>query len=188
MKKEQVKIVGELQKYKQLYLNKQEELESTNSGMTERIEKQYNEKNVLITEINTNNIELKKLKEEVNLHKSEKEALKIILREKENMVEHLNSSIAQVEIKRKKIEGYEVQLRETQAALGEIEVQTANLKLETDRKDAIIQNCNKKITSLEAKLVQYQEEFGKLEKSVILERESYAESSFIIKEAQQECQ
>lgn len=65
-----------------MYSSKKEELEDLNEGISERIEKQYNEKNVLIKEINTNNIEIKRLREEVNLHKSEKEALKMVLREK----------------------------------------------------------------------------------------------------------
>jgi hypothetical protein len=44
------------------------------------------------------------------------------------------------------------------------------LRSEAERKDAIIQNSSKKVTNLEAKLLQYQEEFSRLEKSVISAR------------------
>jgi exonuclease VII large subunit len=99
-------MTKELNKYRQLYSSKQEELEDLNSGISDRIERQCNEKSVLIKEINSNNIELKRLKEEIHLHKSEKEMLKIVLKEKEAVIEHLNASVLQVEAKRKKIEGY----------------------------------------------------------------------------------
>lgn len=62
----------ELTKYRQLYSSKQSELEDLNEGLSERITKENCEKNVLIKEINSNNIEIKRLKEELNLQKSEK--------------------------------------------------------------------------------------------------------------------
>lgn len=58
---------------------------------------------MLIKEINTNNIEIKRLKQEINLHKSQKQALKIVLREKQTMIEELNNSVVQVQIKKKKV-------------------------------------------------------------------------------------
>jgi hypothetical protein len=64
------------------------------------------------------------------------------------IIGELNASIGQVEIRRKKIEGYEVQLRESQAALNEIEIQMTKVKTETEKKDAVIHNNNKKVIVL----------------------------------------
>lgn len=51
-----------------------------------------------------------------------------MLKEKETVIEELNSSIVQVELKKKKVEGYEIQLRESQSTLQEIELQLNKLK------------------------------------------------------------
>lgn len=53
---------GELRKYRELYSSKQSELDDLSDGLSSRICKENNEKNVLIKEINSNNIEIKRLK------------------------------------------------------------------------------------------------------------------------------
>ena len=87
-------------------------MDSISSELSSKIEKDQKDKNLFVKEINNKQIEINNLNEKVKYHRSEIGTLKIYLDEKDSVIKELEEKLAQVDMKKKKIESYEFQLKE----------------------------------------------------------------------------
>jgi predicted nuclease with TOPRIM domain len=81
-------------------------VESISSELSSKIEKDQKDKNLFVKEINNKQIEVNNLNEKVKYHRSEIATLKIYLEEKDSVIKELEEKLAQVDMKKKKIESY----------------------------------------------------------------------------------
>lgn len=81
-------------------------MESISSELSSKIEKDQKDKNLFVKEINNKQIEVNNLNEKVKYHRSEIATLKIYLEEKDSVIKELEEKLAQVDMKKKKIESY----------------------------------------------------------------------------------
>jgi predicted nuclease with TOPRIM domain len=81
-------------------------VESISSELSSKIEKDQKDKNLFVKEINNKQIEVNNLNEKVKYHRSEIATLKIYLDEKDSVIKELEEKLAQVDMKKKKIESY----------------------------------------------------------------------------------
>lgn len=81
-------------------------MESISSELSSKIEKDQKDKNLFVKEINNKQIEVNNLNEKVKYHRSEIATLKIYLDEKDSVIKELEEKLAQVDMKKKKIESY----------------------------------------------------------------------------------
>lgn len=118
-------------------------------------------------EINSKQIEINNLQEKVKYHKSEISTLKIYLDEKDSVIRELQDKLGQVDMKKKKIESYEFQLKEFNELLKELEASTQRLKEETEHKDAIIGKKTNDILQLEQTIESYDDKLRAIEESLL---------------------
>jgi uncharacterized protein (DUF3084 family) len=70
-------------------------------------------------------------------------------------------------MKKKKIEGYEYQLKEFTELLKELEANTQKLKEETEQKDTIISKKSRDIMQLEQTIESYDDKLRAIEESLL---------------------
>jgi hypothetical protein len=107
------------------------------------MEREQRDKNLYIKEINHKAIENTHLQERVKYQKAEIETLKICLEDKDKTILEFREKMGHADMKKKKIEHYEGQIKEREEILRELEVMVQRMKEETDRKDQLIEEKGK---------------------------------------------
>lgn len=113
---------------KQDYETRPEDMESMSSELNTRMEREQKDKNLYIKELSKKNIENTHLQERIKYHKAEIDTLKICLSEKEKTIQEYSDKIGLVDMKKRKMEHYEIQIKEREEMLKELEMQTQKLK------------------------------------------------------------